>query len=278
MKSQLIHIHHRLLDLSQPRVMAIVNVTDDSFYTHCSCLSEESVLVAVASCVEAGADIIDIGACSTRPGSEPIPEETEQERITQAVRWVRKQYPEVLLSVDTFRASVAEAALAEGVDMINDVSGWQYDERMPDVISRARVPYILTHMRASEVGANERDIVAEVIDYFARRLDILHRKGVADVLIDPGFGFGKTTEENYTLLAHLKDLECLCAPVLVGLSRKSMIYKILNTDPQRVLEGTVAAQMLALEGGADILRVHDVKPALDAITIYQHYMRYADND
>lgn len=278
MKSHLIHIHHRLLDLSQPRVMAIVNMTDDSFYTHCPCLSEEGVLAAVASCVDAGADLVDLGACSTRPHSVPISEEVERERIAQAVRWVRKQYPELLLSVDTFRASVAETALAEGADMINDVSGWQYDERMLDVVSRARVPYILTHMRARDAGMGESGIMAEVIDYFVRRLDILHRQGVADVLIDPGFGFGKTTEENYTLLAHLEELECLYAPVLVGLSRKSMIYQPLQTDPQHALEGTVAAHMLALKGGANMLRVHDVKPALDVITIYQHYMRYADND
>lgn len=260
MSATLLHIHRRLLDLSEPRVMAILNVTEDSFYTHCPSCSQADILAAAAQQLSAGADILDIGACSTRPGSEPVAEQVERDRIAMAVTTIRSAFPDALLSVDTFRTSVAQTALEAGADMINDVSGG--NEAMYDLISRAHVPYVLTHAQGTTMD--------ECVDFFARRLDLLHQRGVADVVIDPGFGFGKTIEQNWSLLRHLHELSVLQTPILVGLSRKSMIYKALETDADHALYGTVAAHVYALQGGASILRVHDVAAAKDAIKVFNY--------
>lgn len=260
MSATLLHIHGRLLDLSKPRVMAILNVTEDSFYTHCPSCTEADVLAAASQQLSAGADILDIGACSTRPGSAPVAEQVEHDRIVLAVKAVRSAFPDALLSVDTFRASVAQAALEAGADLIDDVSGG--NEAMYDLVSQAHVPYVLTHAEGTTMD--------ECVDFFARRLDMLHRRGVADVVVDPGLGFGKTTEQDWERLRHLNDLRVLQTPVLVGVSRKSMIYKALGTDADHALYGTIAAHVYALEGGASILRVHDVAAAKDAIKIFDY--------
>lgn len=260
MSATLLHIHGRLLDLSKPRVMAILNVTEDSFYTHCPSCTEADVLAAASQQLSAGADILDIGACSTRPGSEPVAEQVEHDRIVLAVKAVRNAFPDALLSVDTFRTSVAQVALKAGADLINDVSGG--NEAMYDLVAQAHVPYILTHAQGTTQD--------ECVDFFARRLDLLHQRGVADVVIDPGLGFGKTIEQNWHILRHLDEWRVLQAPILVGLSRKSMIYKALGTDADHALYGTIAAHVYALEGGASILRVHDVAAAKDAIKVFDY--------
>ena len=262
--------HNRLLDLSSPKVMAIVNVTSDSFYTSWGKCSDEVLLSNVQLAIDQGADILDIGACSTRPGSTPVTAEEEWQRLSHALQLIRSHFPKAIVSVDTFRATVAEQALRLGADIINDVCGGN-DEEMWKVIARHNVPYILTYAQEIQSQGEIKDYdytMSHVLDYFQSRLDALHRMGVADVVVDPGFGFGKTVEQNYRILNQLDILSVLHAPILVGISRKSMLYKPLYATPEEVLPATVAANMLALERGAHILRVHDVEAAKQAITVY----------
>ena len=262
--------HNRLLDLSSPKVMAIVNVTSDSFYTSWGKCSDEVLLSNVQLAIDQGADILDIGACSTRPGSTPVTAEEEWQRLSHALQLIRSHFPKAIVSVDTFRATVAEQALRLGADIINDVCGGN-DEEMWKVIARHNVPYILTYAQEIQSQGEIKDYdytMSHVLDYFQSRLDALHRMGVADVVLDPGFGFGKTVEQNYRILDQLDILSVLHAPILVGISRKSMLYKPLYATPEEVLPATVAANMLALERGAHILRVHDVEAAKQAITVY----------
>lgn len=262
--------HNRLLDLSSPKVMAIVNVTSDSFYTSWGECSDEVLLSNVQLAIDQGADILDIGACSTRPGSTPVTAEEEWQRLSHALQLIRSHFPKAIVSVDTFRATVAEQALRLGADIINDVCGGN-DEEMWKVIARHNVPYILTYAQEIQSQGEVKDYdytMSHVLDYFQSRLDALHRMGVADVVVDPGFGFGKTVEQNYRILDQLDILSVLHAPILVGISRKSMLYKPLYATPEEVLPATVAANMLALERGAHILRVHDVEAAKQAITVY----------
>ena len=267
---QSIKVHSRLLDLSSPKVMAIVNVTPDSFYTSWGGCSDEVLLSNVQLVIDQGADILDIGACSTRPGSTPVTAEEEWQRLSHALQLIRSHFPKAIVSVDTFRATVAEQALRLGADIINDVCGGN-DEEMWKVIARHNVPYILTYAQEIQSQGEIKDYdytMSHVLDYFQSRLDALHRMGVADVVVDPGFGFGKTVEQNYRILDQLDILSVLHAPILVGISRKSMLYKPLYATPEEVLPATVAANMLALERGAHILRVHDVEAAKQAITVY----------
>lgn len=267
---QSIKVHSRLLDLSSPKVMAIVNVTPDSFYTSWGKCSDEVLLSNVQLAIDQGADILDIGACSTRPGSTPVTAEEEWQRLSHALQLIRSCFPKAIVSVDTFRATVAEQALRLGADIINDVCGGN-DEEMWKVIARHNVPYILTYAQEIQSQGEVKDYdytMSHVLDYFQSRLDALHRMGVADVVLDPGFGFGKTVEQNYRILDQLDILSVLHAPILVGISRKSMLYKPLYATPEEVLPATVAANMLALERGAHILRVHDVEAAKQAITVY----------
>lgn len=267
---QSIKVHSRLLDLSSPKVMAIVNVTPDSFYTSWGGFDADTLLYNIQTMMEQGADIIDVGACSTRPNSTPVNAEEEWQRLSQALQLIRSCFPKAIVSVDTFRATVAEQALRLGADIINDVCGGN-DEEMWKVIARHNVPYILTYAQEIQSQGEVKDYdytMSHVLDYFQSRLDALHRMGVADVVVDPGFGFGKTVEQNYRILDQLDILSVLHAPILVGISRKSMLYKPLYATPEEVLPATVAANMLALERGAHILRVHDVEAAKQAITVY----------
>ena len=270
----------RLMDLSLPRVMAIINVSPDSFYTSVyenveatRRLGDEVVLLdAVQRALDEGADILDIGACSTRPGSTPVDAAVEQERLEWALKLVRSHFPDAVVSVDTFRADVAEKAIGLGANIINDVSGGAADERMWDVVAKYDVPYILTLAQELRKGGDKEGydyMMSEVLRFFEERLDRLHRMGVKDVVLDPGFGFGKTLEDNYTILREMEVLKVLHAPVLVGVSRKSMLYKPLGLEPKDVLSATIAAQVMALERGANILRVHDVAAAKQAIQIVQ---------
>lgn len=270
----------RLMDLSLPRVMAIINVSPDSFYTSVyenveatRRLGDEVVLLdAVQRALDEGADILDIGACSTRPGSTPVDAAVEWERLEWALKLVRSHFPDAVVSVDTFRADVAEKAIGLGANIINDVSGGAADERMWDVVAKYDVPYILTLAQELRKGDDKEGYdytMSEVLHFFEERLDRLHRMGVKDVVLDPGFGFGKTIEENYTILREMEVLKVLHAPILVGVSRKSMLYKPLGLEPKDVLSATIAAQVMALERGANILRVHDVAAAKQAIQIVQ---------
>ena len=270
----------RLMDLSLPRVMAIINVSPDSFYTSVyenveatRRLGDEVVLLdAVQRALDEGADILDIGACSTRPGSTPVDAAVEWERLEWALKLVRSHFPDAVVSVDTFRADVAEKAIGLGANIINDVSGGEADERMWDVVAKHDVLYILTLAQELRKGGDKEGYdytMSEVLRFFEERLDRLHRMGVKDVVLDPGFGFGKTLEDNYTILREMEVLKVLHAPMLVGVSRKSMLYKPLGLEPKDVLPATIAAQVMALERGAHILRVHDVAAANQAIQIVQ---------
>ena len=257
-----LNIQGQLLDLQTPRVVAIVNVTPDSFFGDSRCGQPEALLQRVQTALAQGASIIDVGACSTRPGSTPVDEPTELARLMPALELLRKHFPDALLSVDTFRASVAERAVAEfGVGMINDVSEGEADVRMSDTVARLQVPYVLTlstPQPSFEAGLRR----------LADKVAALRRLGLNDVVCDPGFGFGKTDAENWTYLARLSDLSLLETPLMVGLSRKSMICRLLDVAPQDALNGTTAAHMLALAGGASLLRVHDVRAAVECIKIH----------
>ena len=239
--------------------MAIVNATTDSFAFACTNISEAEVLQVTARAVQEGADIIDVGACSTRPGSTPVSEDEEWRRLNIALRAIRETYPQAIVSIDTFRANIARMAIEQfGAAIINDISGG-VDPDMFATVAELGVPYILTHNRELKDG----DIVVQVLDFFVRKADELHRLGVKDVIVDPGFGFNKTEAQNYELLHRLADLRHAQLPILVGLSRKSMLYKPLHTTPKSdlALEATIRVNQEALQAGASILRVHDVAAA-----------------
>ena len=252
-----IYIHSQLMDFSAPKIMGIMNATPDSFAVHCS-VSDQSALLAYArTLIDGGADIIDIGACSTRPGAAAVDTEEEWNRLKVALATVKSAYPQIPISIDTFRAEIVRRAYADfGIDMVNDVSGLA-DEAMLPTLQQISVPYILTHPRGEGM-----------LSFFSYQLDRLHQAGVADVIIDPGLGFGKTLSQNYTILREINQLHLLACPIIVGLSRKSMIYNTLGVTAQEALNGTTAAHMAALRGGVHLLRVHDVREAKQAIQIY----------
>ena len=247
--------------------MGILNVTEDSFYDGGRSLSEDAVREQAAQILSEGADIIDIGAMSTRPNALEIPEDEEISRIVSAVNIVRKQFPDAVLSIDTCRASVAKAAVEAGAAMINDISGGTFDSDMIPTVGQLQVPYCLMHTTAkpSEMQQHTeyKDILADMLQFFGRQLEKLHAHHVHDIIIDPGFGFGKTLEQNYFLMKNLEVFQQLGYPILVGISRKSMIYKLFGTTPDHALNGTTALNTVALMKGADILRVHDVKEAVE---------------
>lgn len=255
----------QLVDFSRPRVVAIVNLSPDSFYTSYSVIDEAAFLVQIDTLLQEGADWLDLGACSTRPGFIPVSSQEEWQLLRKGIEIIRHHWPKVPLSVDTFRVEIAEKALSCGAAMVNDVGIMNEDVAVWSVLANRGVPYILTY--SQEVAST--NIMSDMLHFFQERLDSLHRQGIADVVIDPGFGFAKTIQQNYAILRQLDVLRTLNAPILVGVSRKSMLYKPLQTTPADVLPATVAAHTLALERGADILRVHDVKAVVQAITIYQ---------
>jgi dihydropteroate synthase len=265
-----IKVHNQLLDLSLPRVMAIANITPDSFYTSWGNISEEDILNNVQLLLNQGADIIDIGACSTRPNSTPVDAKEEWQRLVPILQTIRAHFPDAIISVDTFRADIAEKAIALGADIINDVYGGDADENIWKIVAKHQVPYVLTFtQQIPTTSADKYDqTMSFMLQWFQSRLDTLHRMGVADVIIDPGFGFNKTEQQNYTILSQMQLLEILNAPILVGISRKSMLYNPLGSTPSNVLPATIAANTLALERKAHILRVHDVEAAKQAITVY----------
>lgn len=262
-----IKTHNKLLDLSSPKVMAIINITPDSFYTAWGEMDSEQLLTKTAQLIQEGADIIDIGACSTRPGATPIDAHTEWQRLAPALDSIRSQFPDIVISVDTFRAEIAEQAIKHGADIINDVYAGDADRSIWELAATYQVPYILTHAQIRPTPPSQ-PIVSQMLDFFQNRLNTLHQMGVADVIIDPGFGFAKTEEENYQILNQLNVFSTLNAPILAGISRKSMLYKPLAANPADVLPATIAANTIALERGASILRVHDVAEAKQTIAIH----------
>lgn len=253
--------------------MGILNLTPDSFYDGGRYKNERDILEQVEKMITLGATFIDLGAYSSRPGADDVSTDEELRRLLPVLDLVLDKFPEALVSIDTFKAKVAREALNQGAAMINDISAGQLDEAMLDVIAEHHVPYIMMHMRGNPKTMQELtsydDLVQEIIYYFSERLSLARSKGIIDVIIDPGFGFSKTLEQNYKLLNNLDLLTITDRPILAGVSRKSMIYKLLGTDAQNALNGTTALNMLALQKGASILRVHDVAEAMECIQIYR---------
>ena len=257
---------------STPLVMGILNITSDSFYDGGKYLQPDAYLAQAVKMVSEGADILDIGAYSTRPGAAEVDETTEIERLTNAIKDIRKNFPELLISADTFRASVAKKAVEAGANIINDISGGTMDEAMFDTVAELEVPYILMHIQGTpqtmQVDPKYKNVTQEVKNFFEERMEILNKKGFKKIILDPGFGFGKTIEHNYQLLAEMDQFQELGLPVLAGISRKSMIYKLLNIKAKESLNGTSILNSFALQKGAKILRVHDVKEAQEVITLH----------
>ena len=274
-----INVGGQLMDLSEPQVMGILNVTPDSFYENSRQQSEAQIAGRTEQIMEEGASIIDIGAYSTRPGATDISAEEEMERLALALQTVRRTAPQAIISIDTFRADVARRCVEEyGAHIINDISGGELDKNMFRTMAELNAPYILTHMRGNpqtmQQEATYQNVTKEVIVHLGHRLEQLREMGVCDVILDPGFGFAKTLDHNYELMAHLQAFKVLQAPLLVGVSRKSMVYRLLECTPQEALNGTTALHTIALLKGANILRVHDVRAATEAISIVKETLKH----
>jgi dihydropteroate synthase len=271
-KPRYINAGGKLIDLKIPKVMGILNITPDSFYKGSRYTSDGDILKAAITMLEEGADILDVGGYSSRPGASDISEETESSRVLRAIKLISGKLPEAIISVDTFRAGIALKAVEEcGAHIINDISGGEGDTAMFSVVEKLNVPYIMMHMRGEPRTMQENpvydDVVAEILKWFGPRIYRLRSAGVKDIIIDPGFGFGKTAEHNFEMLKRLPEFSVAGLPLLVGLSRKSMIWKTLGIDPGEALNGTSVLNAIALSNGADILRVHDVKEAVQCVKL-----------
>jgi len=260
-----------LLDLTTPRVMGILNVTPDSFFDGGKYKNEDDFLAQAEKMLNEGATFIDIGAYSSRPGAKHISEEEELQRMLPVVELLVKNFPEILISIDSFRSRVVEESINAGAAIINDISGGKMDNKMFETVAKLQVPYIMMHMQGTPQNMQQNpkyeNVVTEVISFFAEQLFKLRQLKVNDVIIDVGFGFGKTVDQNYELLKNLSLFKSLDAPVLTGVSRKSMLYNLLGTSAQEALNATTVANTIALLNGTHILRVHDVKEAVEAVTI-----------
>ena len=268
--NNLIRVKDKLLNLNTPKVMGIVNCTPDSFYSESRKQSEIDVLKQVEKHLSNGAEIIDLGGYSSRPGAKEISQKEEISRVLPLIQLINRHF-KTTLSLDTFRAEVARQGLEEGIDIINDISAWEIDNGLLDVVEMYKCPYILMHMKGipsnMQSNTNYNNIFNEVIHFLSKKLSILKQRGINDVIIDPGFGFGKSLEQNFELLRNLSAFNILNKPILAGISRKSMIYKKLKTTPKESLNGTTVLNTLALNNGASILRVHDVKEAKECIQL-----------
>ena len=266
-----INVKGKLISLDEPLVMGILNTTPDSFFAESRCQDEEAIRARIRQIRDEGAAMIDIGAYSSRSGADDISAEEETARLLPAIALTREEWPEAIVSIDTFRADVARRAILAGADIINDIAGGEMDDKMFETVAELHVPYILMHMQGTprnmQVNPQYEDVMCEVFRSLGQRVERLHELGVADVIIDPGFGFGKTLEQNYVMLRRLNEFALLECPILVGISRKSMIYKPLGTTPQGALTGTIALDAIALGKGANILRVHDVKEAVQTVKL-----------
>jgi dihydropteroate synthase len=270
-KNRHIRVGDKLIDLSTPVVMGIVNLTPDSFYV-ASRTTDNQLLSRVEKMIIDGVTIVDIGGYSSRPGAENIDSAEEIARILPALDELKSHFPELVISLDTFRGDVAQAGIDHGAAIINDISGFSIDPTLLNIVAKHKTPYVLMHMKGTPQTMQQftsyENIFMEMIVYFSEKIEQLHDAGVIDIIIDPGFGFSKTIEQNYFLLEHLEAFHVLDKPILAGLSRKSMIYKRLNCQPedQKTLDGTIVLNKIALQKGASILRVHDVKEAVELIS------------
>ena len=267
-----INIKGKLVSFDRPLIMGILNVTPDSFYAGSRKQNEAEIAKRIESILDEGGDMVDIGGYSSRPDAADVSETEELERLKLALELIKRDYPGTIVSIDTFRASIARVAVEEyGAAIINDISGGQLDEAMFPTIAALKVPYILMHMRGTpktmQQQTDYRHLTADILKYFSEKVDKLFQLGVNDVILDPGFGFSKTLEQNYELMSHLSDFRLFGLPILVGISRKSMIYKLLDSTPAESLNGTTVLNTYALLNGANILRVHDVKEAVETARI-----------
>lgn len=262
----------QLIDISTPKVMGILNVTPDSFYDGGQYKDEKSILNQVETILNEGATFIDIGGYSSRPGADYVSEAEELSRVVPVVQLILKHYPETLISIDTFRSEVAKKSIEAGAAIINDISAGHLDDNMIATVGQLGVPYIMMHMKGNPETMQQQtdydDLIKDINSYFAERIAKAHAAKINDIIIDPGFGFAKTTEQNYELLNNMELLQIVDKPILAGVSRKSMIYKTLNTTSENALNGTTALHMVALQKGAKILRVHDVKEAMECVTLF----------
>jgi len=267
-----LNLKGRLLSLQVPKVMGILNITPDSFFKGSRVQHSTEVLHQAEKMLTEGADILDIGGYSSRPGATDISEEEELKRVIPAIEIILKHFPETIISIDTFRAGVAAAAIDHGALIINDISGGKLDANMYSLVARLEVPYIIMHMRGTPQNMKNQteyeNIIAEMINYFSEIIFELRKLDVKDIIIDPGFGFAKTIDQNFLILKQLADFKICACPILTGLSRKSMIYKTLGTTAEEALNGSTALHMAALMNGASMLRVHDVKEAVETIKLY----------
>ena len=267
----IINCNGKLIDLSSPKIMGILNITPDSFYANSRYDDVSKVLFQVEKMLLAGASFLDIGGHSTRPGAMPVSEEEESRRVLPVVKAIVERFPEALISIDTFRAKVASDCVEAGAVMINDVSGGILDEAMFDTAAKLNVPYVLMHSRGTpetmQKMTDYNNLVVDVLDDLQQKVAELRQLGVKDIIIDLGFGFAKTADQNYVLLNHLRDFEVIGCPMLVGVSRKSMIWRKLNISPNDSLNGTTVLNTVALMKGANILRVHDVHEAMETIKL-----------
>jgi dihydropteroate synthase len=271
-KPRYINAGGKLLDLDIPKVMGILNITPDSFYKGSRYITDDAVIEAAVRMIEEGVDIIDVGGYSSRPGASDISMEDEGKRVFKAIRLISRELPEAIISVDTFRADIAlEAVAGCGAHIINDISGGDADSKMFDVVEKLKVPYVMMHMKGDPRNMQDNpvydDIVADILRWFGERIFKLQSVGVKDIIIDPGFGFGKTAGHNFEILRRLGDFSIAGLPVMVGMSRKSMVWKTLGITADEALNGTTALNAFALSRGADILRVHDVKEAVQTIQL-----------
>lgn len=268
------NVKGRLIDLSEPQVMGILNVTPDSFYAESRKETETAIIDRVHQILDEGGSIIDIGAYSSRPGAADVTPQAEMERLRTALQIIIREHPEAIVSVDTFRADVAKMCVEEyGAALINDISAGEMDKDMFATIVRLGVPYIMMHMQGTPQDMQQHphyeNLLKEICYYFSKKIYLLRDLGAKDMILDPGFGFGKTLEHNYELMNHLEEFSIFELPLLVGISRKSMIYRLLQTSPEEALNGTTALNTIALLKGANILRVHDVKAAAEAVKIVE---------
>lgn len=275
-----INIKGELLELSQPIVMGILNITPDSFFAESRKQGEQEIVARVAEILTQGGKIVDIGAQSTRPSSTLLSSKEEIERLRPALNIINKEFPDAILSVDTFYSDVARFCVEEhGVDIINDISGGEMDKNMFDTVASLNVPYILMHMRGTPQTMSQLtdydNLIQDIFYYFSKKIAELHLKGVNDIIIDPGFGFSKTIDQNYELMASLKGFSIFELPLLVGISRKKMIYNLIDSTAEESLNSTSILNTFALQNGTDILRVHDVKEAVEAVKITEKLKGYS---
>ncbi|HQX02857.1 MAG TPA: dihydropteroate synthase [Flavobacterium sp.] len=268
----LINCQGKLIDLATPKVMGILNVTPNSFYDGGKYKNESEIVKQVETMLVDGADFIDVGAYSSKPNAEFVSEEEEIARLIPVLKLVLKEFPTTLLSVDTFRSEVAKAAVKSGASIINDISAGSLDDKMMETIGKLQVPYIMMHMKGTPQTMTQLtqydDIVKEMLFYFSEKVALARSFGINDLIIDPGFGFAKTVEQNFEIMQKLELFKVLELPILAGVSRKSMIYKPLDLTPEKALNGTTALNMIALTKGASILRVHDVKEAVECVKLF----------